>query len=196
MTLYIGGIDPETTKESDVRDQFYSYGEIASVRLVPAKTCAFVTFTTRSAAERAMEEKQNMLFINGQKLRLMWGKPKDPVNASGAAGPSNPHHMQQQQGMGGGLGGGGGGEGGGLIGSHDIQAAMGLAGAGLGGSIAPNPYSSMDPQQMGTRIEAPADKAAGSGGKKSREHGEEKGEEEHQAKKARGGGGEQGTIVS
>ena len=168
MTLYIGGIDPETTKEADVRDQFYSYGEIASVRLVPAKTCAFVTFTTRLAAEKAMEEKQNMLFIKGQKLRLMWGKPKEA----------------------GGGGGGGGGRGpeGGAGPSHShpavghIQAAMGLAGGGAAAGMA-NPYSAMDPQQMGTRVPwAPSEKHPS--GKTMREEGEG---DELQAKRARGG---------
>ena len=176
MTLYIGGIDPESTKESDVRDQFYCYGEIASVRLVLAKTCAFVTFTTRLAAEKAMEEKQNMLFIHGHKLRLMWGRPKEQQSNTGAgAGPSTLHHQHQGQGQG-------------MMGSHHIQAAMGLAAAGGAGSAAPNPYSSMDPQQMGTRIEAPSDNCK-IHGKTSRDHAGGEGED-HQAKRARGGDAE------
>jgi hypothetical protein len=39
-------VTPEVT-EDDLRDTFYSFGEIADLRKVPAKSCAFITFTTR-----------------------------------------------------------------------------------------------------------------------------------------------------
>lgn len=40
----------------DLRDAFYSFGELRSIRMVPGKDFAFVQFTTRHAAETAAEE--------------------------------------------------------------------------------------------------------------------------------------------
>lgn len=40
----------------DLRDAFYSYGELRSIRIVPGKDFAFVQFTTRQAAEAAAEQ--------------------------------------------------------------------------------------------------------------------------------------------
>ena len=48
MRSYIGGMTTAMTEE-DLRDQFYAFGEIAQVRMVPAKLCAFITFTSRCA---------------------------------------------------------------------------------------------------------------------------------------------------
>lgn len=39
----------------DLRDAFYSFGELRSIRIVPGKDFAFVQFTTRQAAEAAAE---------------------------------------------------------------------------------------------------------------------------------------------
>jgi hypothetical protein len=49
-TLYVGGLTKDMTDE-DLRDAFYSYGEITSLRRVESKYCAFVTFATRCGAE-------------------------------------------------------------------------------------------------------------------------------------------------
>lgn len=40
----------------DLRDAFYSFGELRSIRIVPGKDFAFVQFTTRQAAEAAAEQ--------------------------------------------------------------------------------------------------------------------------------------------
>ena len=49
----------------DLRDCFYSFGELRSIRIVPGKDFAFVQFTTRQAAEAAAEQlykvKESML---------------------------------------------------------------------------------------------------------------------------------------
>ena len=74
-TLWVGGVD-ESVSESDLRDCFYAHGEIASVRMVPKSSCAFVTYTTRSGAELACERLHNRLTIKGQRLKLQWGKPQ------------------------------------------------------------------------------------------------------------------------
>ncbi|KAH3765814.1 CCCH-type zinc finger family protein [Pelomyxa schiedti] len=80
-TLYVGNLDPSTT-EADIRDAFYSFGEIKSLRLVPAQTCAFVTYTTREAAEAAADKLFNTLTIKGKQARIAWGKKFDPTAAS------------------------------------------------------------------------------------------------------------------
>jgi len=74
-TLYVGGITPEIS-EQDLRDQFYAYGEIQSIRMVPKASCGFVTYTTREASEEAASKLSNRLIVNGMRLKLMWGKPQ------------------------------------------------------------------------------------------------------------------------
>jgi pre-mRNA-splicing factor RBM22/SLT11 len=93
----VGGVTPEIT-EDDLRDAFYSYGELAGVRKVASRFCAFVTFRERGAAEAAAEAQHNKLTIRGVRLRLMWGRggqghrppqlhdPMQPVPGGGAAG--------------------------------------------------------------------------------------------------------------
>lgn len=77
MTLYIGGLNPDIT-EDDLRDKFYSFGEIQSVKVIESRHCAFITYTTRQAAETAAEELANRLIIKGTRLKLMWGRPHQP----------------------------------------------------------------------------------------------------------------------
>ncbi|KAG6498170.1 zinc finger CCCH domain-containing protein 40-like isoform X2 [Zingiber officinale] len=76
-TLYVGGLDARVS-EQDLRDNFYAHGEIESIRMVLQRACAFVTYTTREAAERAAEELANKLVIKGVRLKLMWGRPQAP----------------------------------------------------------------------------------------------------------------------
>ncbi|KAK9120424.1 hypothetical protein Syun_018041 [Stephania yunnanensis] len=42
--------------------------------MVLQRACAFVTYTTREAAEKAAEELSNKLVIRGLRLKLLWGK--------------------------------------------------------------------------------------------------------------------------
>ncbi|CAL9109343.1 unnamed protein product [Musa acuminata var. zebrina] len=74
-TLYVGGLDARIS-EQDLRDHFYAHGEIESIRMVLQRACAFVTYTTRDAAEKAAEELANKLVIKGLRLKLMWGRPQ------------------------------------------------------------------------------------------------------------------------
>lgn len=76
-TLYVGGLN-ERINEQDLRDNFYAHGEIESIRMVPLRACAFVTYTTREGAEKAAEELSNKLVIKGLRLKLMWGRPQAP----------------------------------------------------------------------------------------------------------------------
>lgn len=43
-------------RPQDLRDAFYHFGELRSIRIVPGKDFAFVQFTTRQAAEAAAEQ--------------------------------------------------------------------------------------------------------------------------------------------
>ncbi|GJX54618.1 zinc finger CCCH domain-containing protein 49-like protein [Tanacetum coccineum] len=50
--------------------------EDESIRtMVLQRACAFVTYTTREAAEKAADELSNKLVIKGLRLKLMWGRP-------------------------------------------------------------------------------------------------------------------------
>mmetsp|Transcript_29226 Transcript_29226/g.64686 ORF Transcript_29226/g.64686 Transcript_29226/m.64686 type:complete len:459 (-) Transcript_29226:408-1784(-) len=142
-TLYIGGVTPNVS-EDDLRDEFYAFGEIASLRKVENKMCAFITFTTRAAAEKAAEEKHNQLVLKGERLRVLWGKPQQqPQQQQGGdastSGQEAPHMLPPQ-----------------------VQMAMGGAipyqpsGPNFFG-LPPGGYASMDPSAMGTRISAPGD---------------------------------------
>jgi len=70
-TLYVGNLSEHLT-EVDIRDQFYQYGEIRNVTLVPKQQCAFVQFTKRSAAELAAKKTFNKLVLGGKKLSVRW----------------------------------------------------------------------------------------------------------------------------
>ncbi|KAH8963752.1 hypothetical protein BDL97_04G029100 [Sphagnum fallax] len=76
-TLYVGGLD-ERVSEEDLKDQFYGYGEIESIRMVPQRACAFVTYTSREGSEKAADNLANKLVIKGLRLKLMWGRPQVP----------------------------------------------------------------------------------------------------------------------
>lgn len=49
----------DAISEDDLRDQFYPFGELRSVKKVASRSCAFVTYATREAAERAAAELAN-----------------------------------------------------------------------------------------------------------------------------------------
>ncbi|XP_058057664.1 pre-mRNA-splicing factor RBM22 [Anopheles bellator] len=70
-TLYVGNLGDHLT-EVDIRDNFYHYGEIRSVSLVPRQQCAFVQYTKRAAAELAAEKTFNKLILGGKKLTIKW----------------------------------------------------------------------------------------------------------------------------
>eukprot|EP01103_Thecamoeba_quadrilineata_P012797 TRINITY_DN3391_c0_g1_i2.p1 TRINITY_DN3391_c0_g1~~TRINITY_DN3391_c0_g1_i2.p1 ORF type:complete len:242 (-),score=34.62 TRINITY_DN3391_c0_g1_i2:43-768(-) len=74
-TLYIGGLTSAIT-ENDLRDIFYAYGELKTIKLVTRAMCAFITYTTRDGAEAAAENLFNKLTIKGVQLRISWGKPQ------------------------------------------------------------------------------------------------------------------------
>lgn len=105
-TLYIGGLQ-DTIDQKDLEDTFYAYGELASVRLIKDRKCAFVTYTDRHGAEKAAGALHNKLMIKGVRCKLMWGKPARPMAglppAGGEAGPSG-QNPPGPSGMGGPMG--------------------------------------------------------------------------------------------
>lgn len=52
---------------------------------IETKHCAFVTFTSRQAAETAAEALSNQLIIKGNRCRLLWGKPQQKRDDAAAA---------------------------------------------------------------------------------------------------------------
>ncbi|KAG2425964.1 hypothetical protein HXX76_013335 [Chlamydomonas incerta] len=124
-TLYVGGVDATIT-EDDVRDAFYSFGELASVRKMDVKSCAFVTYTSRSAAEKAAEELGGNPLIKGARVKLMWGRPPPAPGGRNAAAAADP-----------------------------MQPSTSGFGGAAGGAPAPGSaasyYPSMDPSAMGSR---------------------------------------------
>lgn len=76
-TLYVGGFD-KRIDEPDLRDNFSIHGEIETIKMVPSRACAFVTYMTRESAEKAVKELSNKLVIKGLRLKLMWVRPQAP----------------------------------------------------------------------------------------------------------------------
>ncbi|KAI4087423.1 MAG: hypothetical protein LQ344_006813 [Seirophora lacunosa] len=73
-TVYLGNIPPETSAEeilSHVRS-----GPIESVRLLPDKNCAFISFLESSSATHFHSDAiLKKLSIRGQDIKIGWGKP-------------------------------------------------------------------------------------------------------------------------
>jgi RNA recognition motif-containing protein len=73
-TVYLGNIPPETSAEeilSHVRS-----GQIESVRLLPDKNCAFISFLDSSSATHFHSDAiLKKLSIRGQDIKIGWGKP-------------------------------------------------------------------------------------------------------------------------
>uniref|UniRef100_A0A6B2L7P4 Pre-mRNA-splicing factor RBM22 n=1 Tax=Arcella intermedia TaxID=1963864 RepID=A0A6B2L7P4_9EUKA len=85
-TIYVGNCDKRIT-EQDLKDHFYYFGEIKSIKLVPAQHCAFVEFTTRDACEAAVQKLFNRLIVNGVFLKIAWAKPQQLINEQLSSSP-------------------------------------------------------------------------------------------------------------
>jgi pre-mRNA-splicing factor RBM22/SLT11 len=76
-SLYIGGIDPSLEiSEPHLQVVLQNYGTIQSIKMVPQKNCAFVTFQHRAEAESCIDQLYNKLSIKGTQLKLLWAKAK------------------------------------------------------------------------------------------------------------------------
>jgi RNA recognition motif-containing protein len=73
-TVYLGNIPPETSAE-EILGHVRS-GQIESVRLLPDKNCAFVSFLDGSSATHFHSDAiLKKLSIKGQDIKIGWGKP-------------------------------------------------------------------------------------------------------------------------
>jgi pre-mRNA-splicing factor RBM22/SLT11 len=73
-TLFVANVEPGRITEQDLRDQFYYFGEITSLKMIPAQKCAFVEYSTHDAAVAALA-KNSKLIVKGSFLRVSWAKP-------------------------------------------------------------------------------------------------------------------------
>ncbi|CAA7025883.1 unnamed protein product [Microthlaspi erraticum] len=78
-TLLVRGLD-ESVLEQDVRDHFVAYADIQCVTMTYTHgwAWAFVNFTTRQAAEKAMQQLSEGLVIDGQRFQVTWAQPFFP----------------------------------------------------------------------------------------------------------------------
>ena len=73
-TVYLGNIPPETSAE-EILGHVRS-GQIESVRLLPDKNCAFISFLDGSSATHFHSDAiLKKLSIRGQDIKVGWGKP-------------------------------------------------------------------------------------------------------------------------
>ena len=73
-TVYLGNIPPETSAE-EILGHVRS-GQIESVRLLPDKNCAFISFLDASSATHFHSDAiLKKLCIKGQDIKIGWGKP-------------------------------------------------------------------------------------------------------------------------
>lgn len=123
--------------------------------MVESKACAFVTYTQRSAAEKAAEELSGQLLVKGQRLRLMWGRPQekppagqsDPMQPSTSGRPALiPHSVQT------------------VMGAPPVQPPPNYFGLPVPQQQQPVYYPSMDPSAMGTRAADPGGAKRGAPG--------------------------------
>lgn len=63
------------------RDNFYQFGEIRTITLVPRQQCGFIQYTKRAAAELAAEKTFNKLVLGGRRLTIKWAHSQAKQNA-------------------------------------------------------------------------------------------------------------------
>ncbi len=62
-SLWIGNVDPNVTEDTLI-EMFSVYGQLANVRCLPEKYCAFVNFKTKDDAHKALQNLQVIFFFN------------------------------------------------------------------------------------------------------------------------------------
>lgn len=76
-SLWVGNVLPDVSQEDLVR-MFSKYGKLQSVKCLPDKFCAFVNFTSKECAGKAMEALQGV-DCGGQKLLIKF--PDNPLTS-------------------------------------------------------------------------------------------------------------------
>ncbi|EAS02989.2 hypothetical protein TTHERM_00494500 (macronuclear) [Tetrahymena thermophila SB210] len=72
-SLYIGNITPDFT-EQDFHQIFVKYGPIQSIKIISQKSCAFVNFIARKAAEEAIKDLYGNFNVKGIQLSISWSR--------------------------------------------------------------------------------------------------------------------------
>ncbi|CAE5962272.1 unnamed protein product [Arabidopsis arenosa] len=75
-TLVVCGFNSRILEQT-ILDKFSAYGVIKSIRFFARERRALVTYTDREGAEKATQGLSKWLLINGQRLKLAWGRPQD-----------------------------------------------------------------------------------------------------------------------
>ncbi|KAG7548884.1 Zinc finger CCCH-type [Arabidopsis suecica] len=71
--LYVKRLSRTTLVEEDLRDCLSAYGDIESIRMVQEYNgAAFITYGTREAAEKCVEDLKTWVEIKGHKLKILW----------------------------------------------------------------------------------------------------------------------------
>jgi len=96
-TLFVGNIVPAIT-EQDIKDIFQAHGELKSIKMLHWRNCAFVTYVTRHAAERAALSLGKRIPVKGNVVILRWAQtPKftttDEHKSSDAYNAMNSHQF-------------------------------------------------------------------------------------------------------
>lgn len=89
-TVYCGGFTNGITEEL-ITKTFSPYGTIHDIRVFKDKGYAFIKFTTKEAATRAIEATHNTE-INGSIVKSFWGKENGDPNS---VGPNANQQVQQ-----------------------------------------------------------------------------------------------------
>ncbi|KAJ4458991.1 putative Pre-mRNA-splicing factor cwc2 [Paratrimastix pyriformis] len=82
-TLFVSGLTAldEMQSEEIIRRHFGAWGEMVSVRVLPAKRIAFITYRLRAAAEFAKEAMTNQSLDNNEVLRIKWATEDEQQKA-------------------------------------------------------------------------------------------------------------------
>lgn len=79
-TVYIGNMPPDVSAE-ELLDNVH-FGPIESVRLLPEKNCAFVSFLSgQVAAAFHADSSVRRISLRNRELKIGWGKPSVPPPA-------------------------------------------------------------------------------------------------------------------
>lgn len=84
--LWLGSLSPDMT-EDDLYAPFSRFGNVESVRIIAAKKCAFVTFSSVAEAEAALQGLQGQI-VRGERLKINFGHAgsRDRVGGGGGTG--------------------------------------------------------------------------------------------------------------
>lgn len=72
-TIFLGNITNRITAEM-IKKKFYFYGEILRIQMLYRRKCAFVSFSSRSEAEKAVMTMGSHVSVQGHSIVIRWSK--------------------------------------------------------------------------------------------------------------------------